>query len=305
MELADSLENPKSEIRDPKEILKPNTETTSPESQIRASGFGLPSDFGFRDSDLYAPHTLRAELEHGRLPAARVLEIGLALTEALGHIHSHGLVHRDVKPSNIIFVNGIPKLADIGLVTDVGDAKSIVGTEGYLAPEGPGSPQADIYSLGKVLYEISMGRDRRQFPDLPLDWQDNPDRVRLLELNEVLLKACAQDARQRYQSAEEMQADLALLQSGQSIQRLRTVERRLNIAKRAGSVTAALLLLVTSGFIYQKSQTRRVERERQITEQLLYAADVNLAQRVLEAGNLVRSTTILEAYRPKPGDEDL
>src|SRR5205807_3953952 len=81
---------------------------------------------------LYTPHTLRADLEHGRLPVERVLEIGLALTEALGHLHGHGLVHRDVKPSNVIFVNGKPKLADIGLVTDASDTCSIVGTEGYL-----------------------------------------------------------------------------------------------------------------------------------------------------------------------------
>ena len=81
-------------------------------------------------SHSYTPHTLRADLGHGRLPAARVLEIGLALTEALAHLHANGLVHRDVKPSNVIFVNGRPKLADIGLVTDAGDTRSIVGTEG-------------------------------------------------------------------------------------------------------------------------------------------------------------------------------
>ena len=104
------------------------------------------------DSPPYQSHTLRADLEHGRLPASRVLEIGLALTEALSHLHSNGLVHRDVKPSNVIFVNGRPKLADIGLVTDASDQCSIVGTEGYLPPEGPGTPQADIFALGKVLY---------------------------------------------------------------------------------------------------------------------------------------------------------
>ena len=64
---------------------------------------------------------------------------------------------RDIKPSNIIFVGGRPKLADIGLVTDAGDARSIVGTEGYLAPEGPGTPQADIFALGRVLYEATTG----------------------------------------------------------------------------------------------------------------------------------------------------
>lgn len=85
----------------------------------------------------YSSRTLRADLGHGRLPAARVLELGLALTEALAHLHSHGLVHRDVKPSNVIFVNCRPKLADIGLVTDAGDTRSNVGTEGYLCARRP------------------------------------------------------------------------------------------------------------------------------------------------------------------------
>jgi serine/threonine protein kinase len=112
---------------------------------------------------------LRAELEHSRLPAARVLDIALALTEALAHLHQNGLIHRDIKPSNIIFVQGRPKLADIGLVTDASDTRSIVGTEGYLTPEGPGSAAADIFALGKVIYEMTSGLDRRRFPELPED----------------------------------------------------------------------------------------------------------------------------------------
>src|SRR5437667_2921519 len=136
------------------------------------SGASLKTDYCSLITE-YSPRTLRHDLQRdGRLPAARVLEIALPLSEALAHLHNSGLVHRDIKPSNIIFVNGRPKLADIGLVTDAGDARSIVGTEGYLAPEGPGTVQADIYSLGKVLYEISTGRDRRHCPDLPLDLQD-------------------------------------------------------------------------------------------------------------------------------------
>ena len=82
-------------------------------------------------------------------------------------MHRHGLVHRDIKPSNIIFVNGIPKLADIGLVARAEATLSLVGTEGYLPPEGPGTAQADIFSLGKVLYEMATGRDRQEFPELP------------------------------------------------------------------------------------------------------------------------------------------
>ena len=121
--------------------------------------------------DTYVPRTLRSELKRrGRLPAKECLNIGVALTLALEDLHENGLVHRDVKPGNIIFVNHRPKLADIGLVTDTAVTVSYVGTEGFIAPEGPGSPAADLYSLGKVLYEMCTGRDRLDFPELPADF---------------------------------------------------------------------------------------------------------------------------------------
>src|SRR5947208_3785209 len=152
---------------------------------------------------------------------------------ALAHLHKQGLVHRDIKPSNIIFVNGAPKLADIGLVTDADTTLSYVGTEGFIPPEGPGAAQADIFSLGKVLYEISTGQDRRQFPDLPPNLKEWPDQAALLELNEVLLKGCARDARCRYQSADATQVEIELLQGGQSVKRKRAVERPLHAFKNA------------------------------------------------------------------------
>src|SRR5438128_1826528 len=175
----------------------------------------------------YVPKTLKQELHaRGRLPFEECVQIGLALTNALAHLHKKGLVHRDVKPSNIIFVNGVPKLADIGLVTSVDATRSFVGTEGYLAPTDPGTPQADLYSLGKVLYEISTGRGRREFPALPDDIATVADRQHLSELNVVIVKACESEAPRRYQSAEEMRADLELLQRGQSVKRKRAFGRR-------------------------------------------------------------------------------
>src|SRR4029079_15675018 len=147
----------------------------------------------------YTPKTLEAELGH-TLPADECLRIGKLLADALGALHREGLAHRDIKPSNIIFVRGVPKLADIGLVATSGQ-QSFVGTEGYVPPEGPGTPQADIYSLGKVLYEISTGKDRLDFPEIDSQLSERPDKERLLELNGVLVKACANDPRKRYESA--------------------------------------------------------------------------------------------------------
>src|SRR5206468_8498345 len=141
--------------------------------------------------ETYSPRTLKSEIgRHRRIPFAECLEISLALATALDHLHQHGLIHRDIKPSNVIFVHGVPKLADIGLVTDVGATISYVGTEGFLPPEGPGTPQADIYSLGKVLYEISTGRDRLEFPELPTLLGAPEEKQGLYEVNLDFLKAC-------------------------------------------------------------------------------------------------------------------
>src|SRR5262245_56123045 len=116
MELADPVESPTSEKQDPKEIQNLNSGTCE---EARFSSPGLPSEFQIRNSDLYAPRTLRHDLEQKvRLPIPDCLQIGLSLTTALAHLHQHGLVHRDIKPSNVIFVKGVPKLGDIGLVTE-------------------------------------------------------------------------------------------------------------------------------------------------------------------------------------------
>jgi len=140
----------------------------------------------------YQPRTLRDDhpnAERKRWDTADCIDVGLRLAEALGHLHQHGLAHRDVKPSNVIFVNGRAKLADIGLVA-ARDQRTFVGTEGFVPPEGPGSAQADIYSLGKVLYEMATGNDRMNFPELPDDLPHGSGRRQWLELNRVICDVC-------------------------------------------------------------------------------------------------------------------
>lgn len=166
----------------------------------------------------YTPRSLRHELQvRGRLPMSECLEIVESITGGLAHLHAAGLVHRDVKPSNIVFVGEKAKLADIGLVTDAGDARSMVGTDGYLPPEGAGSPEADVYSLGKVLYEIMTGLDRRRFPELPAEPGAPGESGVARELNLIVLKACARDPRERYPSAAGLVRDLERVRRGRSL----------------------------------------------------------------------------------------
>ncbi|MBA3962856.1 MAG: PEGA domain-containing protein [Chthoniobacterales bacterium] len=195
----------------------------------------------------YAPKTLKAEVGHV-LPVEECLRLGLLLAEALGALHREGLAHRDIKPSNIIFVRGVPKLADIGLVASSGQ-RSFVGTEGYVPPEGPGTAQADLYSLGKVLYEISMGKDRLDFPELSSNLDESTDKERLLQLNGVLLKACAQQPAQRYETADDLRADLARIQSGEKKER----RFRLTIPLLAVILLFSLGALVVQHFVRGKS----------------------------------------------------
>src|SRR5213083_922054 len=165
--------------------------------------------------ETYEPRTLKTDLaRHKRLSADESIRVGLSLTEALEALHTRGLSHRDIKPSNIIFIEGVPKLADIGLVATTGQ-QSFVGTEGYVPPEGPGTPRADIYSLGKLLYETCTGKDRLDFPEIDSQLSTRPDCEQLLQLNEVLVKACANDPKKRHGSAEAMHRDLAALERGE------------------------------------------------------------------------------------------
>lgn len=267
--------------------------------------------------DNYTPRTLKSDLLfQGRLPFEECVRIGVALATALEHLHAHDLVHRDVKPSNIIFVNGVPKLADIGLVAGVDATRSYVGTEGFAAPEGPGSRQADLYSLGKVLYEIATGKDRQQFPELPTQLRELPDREGLVELNTVIARACRHDPKDRYSSATAMRGDLELLQSGKSLARLRRTEERLRLVQRAGAVVAALAALVALGWFWQAEQTRTVralsdanvrlaEENRQRLVRLGVANGVRLLDENDTAGALLWFADTLFRVTNHPAEESL
>src|SRR5262245_33405883 len=251
------------------------------------------------DATTYVPRTLGHEIRrHGRVPIEECLQWALSLTSALRQLHNPGLVHRDIKPSNIIFVDGLPKLADIGLVASVTEARSFVGTVGFIPPEGPGTPQADLYSLGKVLYEMSTGKDRNEFPELPSDARELPEREQLIELNEVLLKACHNDPAKRYPSAEQMHADLAYLQGGRSVRRLHTVERRLALLTKAGIAAVLMAVLAVFAYFVQEARARRAEERRRDAEHLrarAVQAEMEARQAAQEATNSLWSAYLAQA----------
>lgn len=265
------------------------------------------------ESGAYVPKTLRVVLKaRGRLPLDEVIELGAAMCDALEHLHRHGLVHRDVKPSNLIYVEGRPKLADVGLVTGIDEAQSLVGTEGYIPPEGQGTPGADLYSLGKVLYEAATGKDRHDFPELPEEFRGTPEGEAFAELNEVLLRACAADPAERYTAAEQMRAELLLLQAGRSIRGLRANERLVRRLKLAGVVAMVALMVVASLALFQRQRAaERTVQLRALTEkeeqrrQTAYAADMAIAFQSWEAGRAELTRRLLEEQRPPPDRDNL
>jgi serine/threonine protein kinase len=126
------------------------------------------------------------------------------------------MTHRDIKPQNIIFVNGQPKLADLGLITGLrapGHQGTLVGTPGFMppSPERPGTVAADIYSLGMVLYVVCTGRAAALFPEVATTLVSTEEPPEFLPLNSVILKACAPLPEERYASAAEMRVALAAL----------------------------------------------------------------------------------------------
>jgi hypothetical protein len=133
---------------------------------------GADADSHYLISELVAGRTLDELVSAGALSDRDVARIGLALTGALEHAHERGVVHRDVKPQNVIVPDrpegraGVAKVTDFGVARLVGDEPltrtgDVVGTLAYMAPEQAegrrAGPAADLYALGLVLYEALAG----------------------------------------------------------------------------------------------------------------------------------------------------
>lgn len=176
--------------------------------------------------------TLKQYLQdHGPLDAVQAVDFSLQIALALAHAHGKGIVHRDIKPQNILVVNdGVIKVADFGIAnlqSEVPDVENeAIGSVHYISPEQarglPVDGRSDIYSLGIVMYEMLSGK-------LPFDGDDDrtvalkhlsavPTPLREIApsvpeaLEKIVMKAMEASLDNRYQTADALAADLEALQ---------------------------------------------------------------------------------------------
>lgn len=156
----------------------------------------------------YRPAALDNRLAGGPLAPDACLRYARQLLEGLACLHGAGMVHRDVKPSNCLFVDGQLKLADFGLLTEADRQASRVGTRQYMPPDGRMDTRADVYAAGLVIYEMVTGLPADRFPCLGERVGQFGKQPPLAMLNRLVLKACQPDPKERFSNARDMLDEL-------------------------------------------------------------------------------------------------
>jgi serine/threonine-protein kinase len=206
---------------------------------VQAYDVGKAGDYYFFVMEFVDGTTVYDEIvKKKRIPEEESLDIAIQVTEALDHAHQKGLIHRDVKPKNVMITRGVVKLADMGLARAISDKEAAeaeqgkaFGTPYYISPEQIRGemnigPPADIYSLGATLYHMVTGQ-------VPFDGKNPssvmhkhlkaelvpPDHVYpklSAGLSEVVEMMMSKDPKARYQSCKDLLADLRAVRAKQA-----------------------------------------------------------------------------------------
>jgi eukaryotic-like serine/threonine-protein kinase len=194
-------------------------------------------------------------VRRGPTPLAVAIDYARQILAAVGFAHRNGIVHRDIKPHNVVVApDGRLKVTDFGIArsgtSQMTETGSIIGTAQYLSPEqakgAPVTPASDIYSVGIVLYEMLTGlvpftgdtpleiamKHLSAIPEPPSEHRAEVPH----DLDSIVLRALAKDPADRYQSAEEMDADLARAARGQAVAP-ETEEAATQVLRGAGATT--------------------------------------------------------------------
>jgi eukaryotic-like serine/threonine-protein kinase len=219
----------------------------------------------------YRPATLDNLLAAGPLDADRCHRYAEQLLAGLACLHEAGMVHRDVKPANCLFVGGELKLGDFGLLTAASLNVSRLGTLRYMPPDGCMDARADVYAAGLVIYEMLTGLGAERFPSLGDRVQAIADDRRLGRLNRIALRACDPDPARRFRNAQEMLAELAAVEKPPA-----ESHRKRWLALAAAVVASAALACVCmrpAGPISMNFVTQPFEATIYLDGQLLRTAD--------------------------------
>lgn len=233
--------------------------------------------------------SLRAKIRAGRIPPREAASMVRDLAAALAHAHERGVIHRDIKPGNVLLtLTGVVKISDFGLAkrfdldqSQLTPTGAVLGTPAYMSPEQAlgrareVGPLTDVYSLGAVLYELLTGdrpfhgenaaelihRVVAEEPTPPSKSRPGIDR----DIETICLKAMAKESRRRYSSAQALADDLGRYLAGEPIvaRRYGWLDRaaarvRRNPAAAAAIVVLAVGLALTGRFFAESRASNRV-----------------------------------------------
>jgi len=162
-----------------------------------------PAD-NFLHSPEYEPDTLAKRLRYRKNNWPDIVNDLEAIASGVEQLHNRNMVHGDLHPGNILFVNGILKIADPGLVSKM-DSLPRGGTAGFRPPWKATGMECDIYALGKLIYLMCTHEPPEHFPDIP----HNCDFADFFPLNEIALCCCEREARSRFHHISEVRRELA------------------------------------------------------------------------------------------------
>lgn len=244
---------------------------------VRVFDIGQSGDTVFLTMELVDGESLRELLARGPLPPERAAQIGVAVLQALADLHALGIVHRDVKPGNILLsTSGEVKLADFGLArhwegteTRVTETEGLVGTVEYLSPEQALGDlldaRSDLYSFGVVLFEMLAGkvplRGDSAIGTIVAHIRQEPPDVRKLRpqapswLAGIVTRLLAKDRERRYATAADVLADLGARKARRAPRRLR---RPLAIGIPAAVLAIVAVLAFLPVFPWNRPQLSRL-----------------------------------------------